>query len=240
MFLAWAPGSELAAWGRTVPKLVVSLGCAAGLLAACSSSRTDDWSRATFVVAQPTIGEPTTMFPGGPCESSIEIEVTVTDPAGNPVSGVTFPGNAGVCVRRANGGATPDAGAQDGSADDDALDAGESEGETALDARSADSAVDGGGAYDAGAPDAAEAGEGACTTWRFSISAPATVEVAAPGYRWVTAEVTWPSPSCEGFGTVPVVDRSVVLQPLPPCPADWGPCSRDAGLRGSPTSCSCP
>ena len=129
----------------------------------------------------------------------------------------------------------------DGSADGDALDAGKTEGDTAVDARSAGGPVDVDGAYDAAGPDAAEAGEGACMTWRFLISAPATgVEVTAPGYYWGTVEVTWASPCCEGFGTVPVVDRSVVLQPLPPCPADWGPCSPDAGRRRSPTSCICP
>jgi hypothetical protein len=184
--------------------------------------------------------------------------VTVTDRAGNPVSGVTFPGNTGVCIGWGSRGATLDAGAldaadvgaQDGGANRDALDAGEAEGDAeggrAPDARSADGAVDGApdgsGAYDVAAPDAAEAGELACSTWRFWISAPASgVEVTAPGYeRGTTANVPMVSGCCyAAYGSAPVFDRSVVLQPLPACPANWGPCSRDA-LRGSPTSCICP
>jgi hypothetical protein len=98
------------------------------------------------------------------------------------------------------------------------------------------------GADDAADMDAAEAGEGACSTWRFWITAPAKgVEVTAPGYQWGrTADAPMVSSCCYSFAGVPVVDRSVVLQPLPACPADWGPCSRDAGLRGGPTSCICP
>ena len=232
MLLARVPGLALAKLGRAVPKLVVSLGCAAGLFAAMAacSSRTPDWSQPASVSAQPTVGQPTTdpgqlpTLPGCPCVPSVELDVTVTDPAGNPASGVTFPRNMGVCIGWGSH-ATPDAGALD------AADAGAPDGDV----------LDGGSAYDAAAPDAAEAGEGACTTWRFLLSPPATgVLVVAPGYEWGTAGVTWSSACCEGFGTVPVVDRTVVLQPLPSCPASWGPCSRDAGLRGSPTSCICP
>jgi hypothetical protein len=248
-----------------VPKLVVSLGCAAGLsaaLAACSS-RTHDWGNEGLVAAEPTVGQPAAdpnqppRLPGCACETSAELDVTVTDPAGNPVSDVTFPGNTGVCIGWGSRGPTDagaldaaDAGAQDGGADGDALDTGEAEGGadggaeggTAPDARSVDGAPDGDGEYDAASPDAGEAGAGACSTWRLWISTGATrVEVTAPGYEWATtADVTLVSPCCYSFGSIPVFDRSVVLQPLPPCPANWGPCSRDAGLRGSPTSCICP
>lgn len=233
-------------------------------MAACSS-RTPDWSQPGLVAAEPTVGQPATDpnqppgLPGCVCEGSAELDVTVTDPAGNPVSGVTFPGNTGVCIGWGGLGAAPDAealdaadaGAQDGGANGDELDAGEAEGDadggTAPDARSADGAVDGapdgGGAYDAAAPDAGDAEEGACSTWRFWISAPATgVEVTAPGYEWATtADVPMVSGCCyAAYGSAPVFHRSVVLQPLPACPANWGPCSRDADLRGSPTSCICP
>jgi hypothetical protein len=256
MFLALTPGSALAPRGRTVPKLAFSLGCAAGLFAAMEacSSRTADWNQPAPVAAQPTVGQPATDpnqppgLPGCACEMSAVLNLTVTDPAGNPVSGVAFPGNKGVCIGWGSRSAAPDAGAID------AADAGEADGgadgdaggATAPDARSADGAVDrapdGDGVYDAAGADAADAGQGACSTWRFWITAPAKgVELTAPGYAGgTTADVPMVSSCCYSFGGVPVFDRSVVLQPLPVCPANWGPCSRDAGLRGSPTSCICP
>jgi hypothetical protein len=72
-------------------------------MAACSS-RTGDWDQPGPIAALPTVGPPATdpnqppQLPGCACEMSAVLNVTVTDPAGSPVSGMTFPGNMGVCI----------------------------------------------------------------------------------------------------------------------------------------------
>ena len=164
------------------------------------------------------------------------------------MSGVAFQGGASsqaVCVGTGDDGATPDAEGPDGDVERDALDAkaadGGADGPRALDAGGPDAFV----ALDAADPDAAEAGTSACTRWRVDVlsqtNSETYVEVSAPGYETDAVPVASPSMTCWPCGTVQVVDRSVVLQPWPPCPADWRPCSADAGLHlAAPASCTCP
>jgi hypothetical protein len=240
-----------------VPRFVVALGWTAGVLACvagCSSGPYDAGRGRPFILAQPTITpvDPGTgpILPGCVCEPSFEVDVSVTDSSGKAVSGVAFQGGASlraVCVGTGEDGATPDAQALDGDVEveGDILDAGAADGGAdgprALDAAAPDAFV----ALDAADPDAAEAGTSACTRWRVDVlsqtNSETYIEVSAPGYETDAVPVASLSMTCWPCGTVQVVDRSVVLQPLPLCPADWRPCSADAGLHlAAPASCTCP
>lgn len=251
-------------------KLVVALGWATAAfaaIAACSGRHDPRWSMTPLTLAQPMVEPDPNQFPlpGCPCEPSIEVDLTVTDSAGNPIKGVTFPGSfvGAVCIGSGDGDAASDAesteggsrldsGSADGGAEDSAPDASATDGALAFDAPDAIDPLDGpaidssagdAGAADALARDAAEAGASACRTWRVTVSQstglqPAGFEVFAPGYvrRPVTLAPS-STPCCE---PVPAVSGSIVLQPLPACPAAYKPCTIDAGFNRDSLTCACP
>jgi hypothetical protein len=150
----------------------------------------------------------------------IEVDLTVTDSAGNPVDGVTFSGPplTAACI-----GA--DGGADAGSPDVGVTDSGD-----AADAPAFDAA-------------AAEAGTTACRTWRVTFSMTTAslqvgFEVFAPGYvRLPLAVVLLPTQCCE---PVPAISTSAVLKPLPACPVVYKPCTIDAGGYRDSLTCACP
>ncbi|MGH7438388.1 MAG: hypothetical protein ACRENE_22110 [Polyangiaceae bacterium] len=214
-------------------KLFVPLAWAAAAFApfaACSSDHHGSlWSMTPSVPAQPTVpvgdyeGPP---LPGCPCEPTIEVDVTVTDSAGDPVDGVSFSGPPylhAACVG-ADGGA--DAGAPDEGVNDSG------DGGDASDAVAADAALD-----------ATEARPSACLTWRVSfpmtiVSQEVGFDILAPGYaRFPLRAFLSQTQCCE---PVPAISASAVLKPLPACPVAYRPCILDAGGYRDSLTCACP